>query len=165
MYILLLISLLTITVLYGGLHRKRKAAGLQGWVQSQDLDGRSRRIYRDRQNGISAKPDVVEGINKVIEYKSALIGDKARRSDILQLTAEMLATGAKNGELRYGNDKSFEFTEKTPMIQSSVKRIAWISEQMNWHLLKKSAPRGNPRSGKCAKCAYRFVCPDAVKAA
>jgi CRISPR/Cas system-associated exonuclease Cas4 (RecB family) len=164
MYILLLVALLTITVLYGRLHRKRKAAGLQGWVKSQDLDGKSRRIYRDHQNGISAKPDIVER-NKVIEYKSALIGDKARRSDVLQLTAEMLAAGARNGELRYGNDKSFKFTEETPIIQSSVKRIAWISEQMDWHLLKRSAPRGTARFGKCTKCAYRFTCPDAVSAA
>ncbi len=159
---ILLIALITVIMISVNLKRKRKAAGLNGWIKSQDLDGKSRRIYRDHQNGISAKPDIVER-NKVIEYKSALIGGKARRSDILQLTAEMLAVGAKNAELRYGNDKSFAFTKESPVIQSSIKRITWISEQMDWHLLKRSAPRGNPRSS-CVKCTYRSVCPDAMKA-
>jgi len=164
MYILLIVALIVIAVLYGSLRRKRKKTGLQGWVESQDLDGKSRRIYRDLRNGITAKPDIVES-NKVIEVKHASIGDKARRSDILQLTAGMMAAGAKRAELWYGNDKKFEFSRKTPIIQSSMKRIAWITEQMNWHLLMRSAPRGNPRPGKCVKCAYRSVCPDAAKAA
>jgi CRISPR/Cas system-associated exonuclease Cas4 (RecB family) len=164
MYIFFLITLIAIIMIYGSLRKKRRAAGLQGWVKSHDLDGKSQHIYRDYRNGISAKPDIVEG-DKVIEYKSASMGDKARRTDILQLTAEMMAAGAKKAELRYGNDKRFEFTKNTPIIQSSVKRIGWITEQMNWYLLKRSAPRGNPRPGKCVKCAYRSVCPDAAKAA
>ncbi len=163
MYIFL-VALITIIILYGRLLAKRKAVGIKGWVKSQDLDGKGRRIYRDYQNCISAKPDVVEG-NTVIECKSASIGDKARRTDILQLAAEMMATGASSAELRYGNDKRFEFKKQTPIIQSSMKRITRISDQMNWHLLNRSAPRGNPRPGKCAKCLYRSICSDAVKAA
>jgi CRISPR/Cas system-associated exonuclease Cas4 (RecB family) len=161
---ILFVAIITIMMLYGRLQSKRKAAGIQGWVKSQDLDGKGRRLYRDYQNGITAKPDVVEG-NKVIEYKSAPIGDKARRTDILQLAAEMMATGARNAELRYGNDKRFGYTKQTPIIQSSMKRIVGISKQMDWHLLKRSAPRGNPRPGKCIKCAYRLICSDAVKGA
>jgi CRISPR/Cas system-associated exonuclease Cas4 (RecB family) len=162
MYILLLGTLIAIALLYGSLRRKRKTAGLQGWVESQDLDGKSPRIYRDLRNGISAKPDIVER-NKVIEVKTASIGDKARRTDILQLTAGMMAAGAKKAELWYGNDKRFEFSTKTPIIQQSMKRIVWITEQMKWHLLQRSAPKGNPRPAKCVKCTYRSVCPDAAK--
>jgi CRISPR/Cas system-associated exonuclease Cas4 (RecB family) len=163
---ILLTALIVIVVMffYRSLQKKRKTVGVQGWVKSQDLDGKGRRVYRDYQNGISAKPDIVEA-NKVIEYKSASIGDKARRGDILQITAQMMAAGKKKAELRYGNDKRFEFTDNTRIVQSSVKRIAWISERMKWHLMKRYAPRGNPRPGKCVKCAYRTVCPDAVKAA
>jgi CRISPR/Cas system-associated exonuclease Cas4 (RecB family) len=103
--------------------------------------------------------------DKVIEYKSAAIGDRARKTDIMQLTAGMIATGAKKGELRYGNNKRFQFTKDTPAIKSSMKRIAWISEQMKLHLQTRKAPRGTPRPGKCAKCHYQKDCPDDNKAA
>jgi CRISPR/Cas system-associated exonuclease Cas4 (RecB family) len=162
MYIVLLAAIIILILLYGRLRQKRKAAGLQGWIKSQDLDGKSGKIYRNYKKGISAKPDVVES-NKVIEYKSALIGDKARRSDVLQVTAQMIAAGKNKAEIRYGNDKRFEFTKEMPIIQSSIKRIDWISDRMDWHLQKRSAPIGTPRPGKCAKCYYRHECPEAAQ--
>ena len=162
--LLLAVAVIVIRLFYGKLQKKKKAAGLESWVKSQDLDGKSSRIYRNYEVGISAKPDIVEK-DKVTEYKSAAIGDKARRTDIMQLTAEMMATGAKKGELRYGNDKRFQFTEDTPIIKSSMKRIAWISKQMKWHLETKTAPLGTPRHGKCAKCFYRQDCSYSKKAA
>ena len=158
MYIVLFaVAIIVILWSYGKLQRKKKAAGLEGWVVSQDLDGKSSKIYRNYEAGISAKPDIVEG-HKITEYKSAAIGDKARRTDIVQLTAEMMATGARKAELRYGNDKRFQFTKDSPIIKSSMKRIAWISEQMKWHLQTRNAPRGTPRPGKCAKCWYSKDC-------
>jgi CRISPR/Cas system-associated exonuclease Cas4 (RecB family) len=164
MYIVILAATIIVILLYGRLQGKRKSAGLQGWVKSQDLDGKSGRIYRNYKKGISAKPDVVES-NKVIEYKSASVGDKARRTDVLQVTAQMIAAGKNKAEIRYGNDKRFEFTKETPIIKSSMKRIDWISRQMVWHLQKRLAPSGTPRPSKCAKCFYRDECPDAKKVA
>ncbi len=163
-FILMAIAIIVIRLFYGKLRKQKQAVGLEGWVRTQDLDGRSNKIYRNYKAGISAKPDIVEG-NKVTEYKSATIGDRARRSDIIQLTAEMMATKAKKGELRYGNDRRFQFTEDTPIIKSSMKRIAWISEQMKWHLRTRSAPPGTARPGKCAKCIYRKDCSSTKKAA
>ena len=168
MYIVLfVVAIIVILWFYVKLQSGKKAAGLEGWVRSQDLDGKSRRIYRNYAVGISAKPDIVEGggSGKVTEYKSAAIGDKARRTDIVQLTAEMMATGAKKAELRYGNGKRFQFTKDSSIIKSSMKRIAWISEQMNWHLQTGSTPRGTPRPSKCAKCWYRKECSIDNKAA
>ena len=158
MYIVLFaIAVIVILWSYGKLQKKKKAAGLKGSVKSQDLDGMSNKVYRNYEAGISAKPDIVEG-NKVTEYKSTSIADKARKTDIVQLAAEMIATGAKQAELRYGNDKRFQFTKDSPIIKSSMKRIAWIAEQMKWHLKTRSAPRGTPRPGKCAKCWYWKDC-------
>jgi len=158
MYIVLFaIAVIVVLWSYGKLQKKKKAANVNGWVKSQDLDGKSNKVYRNYKAGISAKPDIVEG-DKVIEYKSAAIGDKARKTDIVQLTAEMMATGAKKAELRYGNDKRFQFTKDSPIIKSSMKKIAWISEQMKWHLQTRSAPRGTMRPGKCAKCWYLKDC-------
>ncbi len=162
--VLLAVAIIVIRLFYGKLRKQKQAAGLEGWVRTQDLDGRSNKVYRNYEAGISAKPDIVEG-NKVTEYKSAAIGDRARRSDIIQLTAEMMATKAKKSELRYGNDKRFQFTEDTSIIKSSMKRIAWISEQMKWHLRTWSAPPGTPRPGKCAKCRYRKDCSSNKKKA
>ena len=161
-FILLAIAIIVIRLFYGKLRKQKQAAGLGGWVRTQDLDGKSSKVYRNYEAGISAKPDIVEG-NKVTEYKSAAIGDRARRSDIIQLTAEMLATKAKKGELRYGNDKRFQFTKDTPIIKSSMKRIAWISEQMKWHLGTRTAPPGAPKPSKCAKCRYQEDCTSGKK--
>jgi CRISPR/Cas system-associated exonuclease Cas4 (RecB family) len=161
---LLAVAVIIVLMFHNNLNQKRKTAKIEGWVETQDLDARSPKVYRNYAVGISAKPDIVEK-DKVTEFKSKPGGDKARRSDIVQLTAEMLATGKKKGELRYGNDKRFLFTKDTPIIQKSVKRIAWISEQMKWHLQHRSAPGGTFRPGKCSKCAYRTECRDAKKTA
>lgn len=165
MYIILFtVATCVIWLSYGKLRKKKQAAGLESWVKSQDLDGKSSKVYRNYEAGISAKPDIVER-DKVTEYKSAAIGDKARRGDILQLTAEMMATKARKGELRYGNGKRFQFTEDTPIIKSSMKRIAWISEQMKWHLRTRIAPPGTPRPAKCAKCSHLKDCSDSKEKA
>ena len=165
MYIVLLaVSVIVIIMLHNNLQQKKKVAKVEGWVKTQDLDGKSRKVYRNYSVGISAKPDIVEK-GKVTEFKSKEIGDRARRTDIMQLTAEMLAAGVKKGELRYGNDKSFQFTDKTPIVRQSVKRIAWISVQMKWHLQHRSAPGGRPKPSKCSKCNYRRECPEAKRAA
>ncbi len=163
-FVILVVAIIVIRLVHGKLQKQKQAAGVEGWVKTQDLDGKSKKIYRNYEAGVSAKPDIVEG-NKVTEYKSAVIGDRARRSDIVQLAAEMMATNVKRGELRYGNDKRFLFTVDTPIIRSSMKRIAWISEQMKWHLRTRNAPSGTPRPGKCAKCFYRKECSYLKKAA
>ena len=70
MYIVLFaIAVIVVLWSYGKLQKKKKAANVNGWVKSQDLDGKSNKVYRNYKAGISAKPDIVEG-DKVIEYKS-----------------------------------------------------------------------------------------------
>lgn len=156
MYIVIF-ALITFIFFYLRLKKKRKVAGIDHRVISQDLDGRSKRIYRDYRYGISAKPDIVDG-NKVIEYKSSSIGGKAYRSDLTQMTAGMIAAKAKEGELRYGNGKRFKYAENSPIIQSTKKRIAWIKERMNWHLSQRRAPKAKIFSAKCRNCGYRNLC-------
>lgn len=163
MYILACFAILIVLVMYVKMLRRRKKAGIKGWVQSQDLDGRGRKVYRDSKTGISAKPDVVEN-KRVIEVKSASVKDKARRSDILQLAAEMIASGRQVGELRYGNNKKFEFRLDSPKMRALRGELSRISGLMDRHLRMRIPPKGTPTRNKCAKCDYRRECSDAIAA-
>lgn len=158
MYIVAFAALI-IMAMYKLLVTRRRQAGIRGWVKSQDLDGRGNRVYRNYQSGISAKPDVVEG-GRVIEEKSAEVKDKARRSDILQVAAEMVATGLEEAELRYGNNKRFQFHKNSLLIQETVKEVKKITERMNWHLRRHITPKGTPSRKKCAKCSFHGECSD-----
>jgi len=162
MYIVVLFAVIMVMVMYKQLANRRQQAGIRGWVKSQDLDGKGSRVYRDRRTGISAKPDVVES-GRVIEFKSAAVEHKPRRSDVMQVAAEMIATGQSEGELRYGNNKRFRFQKSEAGTKSVMKDVVRIAELMRWHLLKGKAPKAMPARRKCAKCAFLNDCPDAVR--
>jgi len=141
--------------------RARKKAGVRGMVRSQDLDGKGSRVYRNHKVGISAKPDVVEG-GRVIEYKSAHVNHKPRRSDLHQVAAEMIAADMPEAELRYGNDKRFRLTKHNPETRKLKKEVIQNSEHMRRHLSSGKAPKGTPTRGKCSKCPTRRECSDAM---
>jgi CRISPR/Cas system-associated exonuclease Cas4 (RecB family) len=147
--------------MYRKLVNKRRKAGVEGWIKSQDLDGRGGRIYRNQQEKISARPDVVEG-NRLLEFKSAHAGHKARYSDVLQVTAQMIATGLDRAELRYGNNQIFQLRRDTPLIRGATKDVRRISERMHWHLKRDISPKGTPTRNKCSKCNFRNRCSDAM---
>ena len=160
MYLLALFAVITALMVIK-IIKTRKRAGIRGWVNSQDLDGRGKRVYRDQRTGISAKPDIVER-GRVIEYKSAHVPEKARRSDVLQVAAEMIATGRKEGELRYGNNKRFRLHKSKAETRSVMKEVLSIAERMRWHLFKSKVPKAMPARKKCAKCIFQRECSDAI---
>jgi CRISPR/Cas system-associated exonuclease Cas4 (RecB family) len=161
LYIVVLVAAITAIVLYRSLNKNRKKADVRGWVKSQDLHGKGERVYRNQQAGISAKPDVVEG-NRVIEYKSSEAKNKPYRSDILQVAAEMTATGLKEAELRYAKGVKFAFKKQSTEMQSAMKQVNWIAGRMRWHLMSRIAPRGTPTPNKCAKCIFHKECSQAM---
>ncbi len=161
MFIVVLAAAIVAFIMYRKLANKRKKAGVSGWVKSQDLDGRGGRVYRNQLEKISARPDVVEG-NRLLEFKSAHVGQKARYSDVLQVTAQMIATGLDEAELRYGNDRTFQFRRDTPIIRGATKDVHRISGLMYWHLKRRTPPKGTPTRNKCAKCNFKNSCSDAM---
>ena len=161
MYLVLFVAAIAVLIMYRNLSKQKKRAGVHGWIKSQDLDGREGRVYRNYQAGISARPDVVES-GRVIEHKSAEVKNKARHSDILQVTAEMIATKLDEGELRYGNNRKFQFRKGSPMMRGIMREVQGIAERMKWYLSKRVSPKGTPTKNKCAKCIFQKECSDAV---
>ena len=158
---LVILALVMIFLFWGMLKKQRKQAGIGSWVRDQDLDGRGKRVYRDKQTGVACKPDVVER-NKVIEYKSATV-EKARWVDILQLALQMKATGSKEAELRYDGNKSFSFDHHSREIKSAMRHSASIVNRMKGHLLTGIAPKATPTQKRCAVCTFQNVCTEAVR--
>lgn len=163
MLILVCISVLILMYLHGKLKQKRKKAGIRGWVQTQDLDGKGRQLYLDPKTGITSRPDVVLN-DRVIEHKSAVVKDKARRGDILQLLAEMISAKKDIGELRYANKKNFEFRINSQKMRSLRGELANIKGQMERHLWTRIAPKGRPSRNRCANCNYRRECSESLAA-
>jgi CRISPR/Cas system-associated exonuclease Cas4 (RecB family) len=158
--VIVVVVIVNIFGMYMLLKRQRRQAGIKGWVVDQDLDGKSKRIYRDEKTGISCKPDVVE-LDRIIEVKSAKVEGKARYSDILQVAAQLIATGRKKAELSYADGKRFIFDKGGKVMKHAMKRVDAISRQMRWHLMSRIAPKGTPTPNKCAVCMYKRECPDA----
>lgn len=161
MYISAGIAVLVLVVAYAKLNQKRKKAGIKGWVHSQDLDGRGKRIYQDPRTGITARPDIVLN-DRVIEYKSAQAKDKARHADLLQLTAEMIAAEKDIGELRYANKRNFEFRINSPKMRSIRGELERIKSQMERHLRTRTPPKATPTRNKCAKCLFKIECSESL---
>ena len=147
-------------VLWKILNKQRRQAGISGWVQTQDLDGKSKKVYRNKKNGISSKPDVVER-NKVIEFKSATVNGRARWVDVMQLAMQMNTTGKKQGELRYAN-KWFNFRWEDSDIRFALRHSLAIAEKMRWHLWSRIAPPATPSEKRCAICRFGAECPDSM---
>jgi CRISPR/Cas system-associated exonuclease Cas4 (RecB family) len=155
------VVILIVFMMYVLLKNEKKQAGIKGWVVNQDLDNKSKRIYRDKNTGISCKPDVVEH-NRIIEVKSAKVMGKARYSDILQVAAQLIATGKKKAELSYADGKRFNFEKTGKVMKHAMKRVDGISKRMRWHLLTRIAPKGTPTPNKCAACMFKQECSDAI---
>ncbi len=155
-----LIVIIFAVALWGLLRKQKRQANITGWVETADLNGKGRQVYRDEQAGISCKPDVVER-DKVIEYKSAAANGKARWVDILQLAVQMKTTGKSEGELRYSN-RSFFFKKDDPTIKSAVRNVLNISDRMRWHLSAGTSPKATPSPNRCAKCVFLKECPEAI---
>ncbi len=147
-------------VLWKVLQKQRKQAGITGWVLSQDLDGRSKKVYRDKKARISSKPDVVTA-DRVIEFKSCAVDSKARWVDIMQLAMQMKTAGKKLGELRYSN-KRFIFKWDDMNIRFALRHALAIAEKMRWHLWSRIVPPANPSERKCAICKFGAECPDSL---
>lgn len=159
-YLLAVVVAVVTYALWKVLERQRKQAGITGWVQTQDLDGKSRKVYRDKNAGISSKPDVVER-DKVIEYKSSTVETRARWVDMLQLAMEMDTTGKRLGELRYKN-KRFLFKWEDSEMRIALRHALAIAEKMRFHLWSRIAPAATPSDRRCAICKFGAECPDSL---
>ena len=155
-----LISIVIIIVFIWRLEQQHKKSGVQGWVVDQDLDGGSDRIYRNSQLAISCRPDVVER-NRTIEDKSADIRDKPRWGDVMQVAAQVLATGKEEASIRYPN-RTFNLHKKNPLMQNAIKEVKMIGPLMRRHLETRIAPKGKPSRKKCTWCEFRSSCPDVL---
>jgi CRISPR/Cas system-associated exonuclease Cas4 (RecB family) len=160
MLILAIVLVAIAFMMYRLLKLQRKQAGVKGWVRDQDLDNRSRHVYRDRETGISSKPDIVEH-NRVVEIKSSKAGNKAKYSDILQVAAQLISTGKKKAELAYADGKKFNFEKNGRVMQHAIKKVDEIARKMRWHLMTRIPPRGTPTPNKCNSCMYKGECPNA----
>ena len=143
------------------LRKQREQSCIKGWVKSQDLDGRGKRVYRDPQLGVSCKPDVVER-NRVIEYKSADIEKKARWVDMLQLALQMKLTGKPEGTLQYPRN-NFSFKVDSREMRNAMTAAAAILKKMRWHLQAGIAPKATPTKRRCAVCVFAGECSYAIR--
>jgi hypothetical protein len=159
---LVIVVVIMIMLFRSILKKQRQQAGIKGWVKDQDLDGKGKRIYRDKQTGVTCKPDVVES-NRVIEYKSAVVDTKPKWVDLLQLALQMKATGAKEAELRYDKNKKFSFNKDSGEIRAAMKKAENIVGKMRWHLLSRIAPNGTPTRNRCSACTFQRECTDAIR--
>lgn len=159
-YILAALVAVVIIGLWAALRKQRKLAGIAGWVQSQDLDGRGKRVYRDRKTGISSKPDVVER-DRVIEYKSASVDQQARWPDMMQLAMEMHTASKPRAELRYAN-KRFAFKRDDRQMKAALREALGIAGRMRRHLLAGTAPAARPDPRRCGSCLFSTECAEAV---
>ncbi len=157
-----LITAIILIALVAALRRKRRQAGIRGWVVAQDLHGMGHRVFQDPKTGIICKPDVAER-KRIIEYKSAFGGSRARPPDVLLIAAHLMATGAAEAELRYYPDRRFTFTRESREIQDAMKSVAEIVDKMKSHLRNRTAPKATPSPGRCRACRFGAECPDSVR--
>ncbi len=144
----ILLALIIIAILFalsfGRLSKERGRAGITGWIKDQDLDGKGRFYYFNRQVGIGCKPDIREN-RRIIEYKSASAGDRPYPADVMQAAGELIATGMEEAELRYGNGRKFSFTLNSPEIEEAIKKVGQIVRQMRDHLEHNIVPEETRR--------------------
>ncbi len=157
-----LITAIILIALMAALRRKRRQAGIKGWVVAQDLHGMGHRIFQDPKTGIICKPDVAER-NRIIEYKSAFAGSTARPQDVLLIAAQFMATGVAEAELRYYPDRKFTFTRESREMQDAMKSVAEIVDKMKSHLRNRAAPKATPSPGRCRACRFGAECPDSAR--
>jgi CRISPR/Cas system-associated exonuclease Cas4 (RecB family) len=142
---------------WSSLKRKRQKSGVKGWVVSQDLDGKGKDYYVNKQIGLMCKPDVLEK-NGVAEYKSSAAAAKPYAGDLVQLAAEMMATGAHVGVLKYKNGKTFTFNDTDPVMKQAIQRALNIMAQMRKSLATNIPPAGTPTANKCMACPVNRQC-------
>lgn len=161
-FILLAIVLLLIYLTWQRMLKLRKAAGVKGWVRSQDLDGRGRTNYVNTRYGVMCKPDILtkdRSQKRVVEYKSGRAkGNQPWPGHLLQLAAEMIATGAAEGELQYGDGKKFVYDINHPEMRKTMKQVVAIMSEMRRHIAAGSEPKATPSAKKCAICTFGKEC-------
>ena len=153
----LVLVIAVIGILMLRLKKQRKKSNINSWLVSQDLDGKSKRIYRDKKNKISSKPDVVLA-GKVVEFKNRIAGNTAWHADELQVVSQMMSTGAREGELRYKNGKRFFFHRDSPETKRLIAEATRIINEMKWRLSAQSAPKATPTTNRCSVCDFRSAC-------
>jgi len=162
-HILVVVTIATVIIvaLFSKLKRERiKANGIRGWVVDNDLSGNGDRIYRNYEHRISGKPDVLER-GRFIEYKSAAVSGNAKKGDLMQVAALMVATGVDEAALQYDN-KTFNLSRESSLMRPHVTEVKKLSPVMLQHIKKRRPPRGNPYPKKCGKCEFRARCLDAT---
>lgn len=159
--ILAIVIILTFRT-WRSLKRKRQKAGVKGWVVSQDLDGKGKDYYVNRQIGLICKPDVLEK-NRVAEYKSSTAADRPYPGDLVQLAAEMMTTGAQVGVLKYKNGKTFTFKATDPVMKQAIQRALNIMAQMRKSLVTNIPPAGTPTVNKCKSCPVNKQCSFSIE--
>jgi len=152
--VLMIISAIRLSV-------KKKRAGIDGKVRDNDLDGKGQ-VYQNKETGVAAKPDVVidldERRKKVVEVKNTVCKTRTPyKADVIQLAAEMEATGAREGEIRYRN-KTF-VVNLTERLKEELRGIIAEMEKSNAF---GTPPKGTPSKKKCAACDFSDECPDAA---
>ncbi len=157
----LLLTLIIIAILIAltsfRLSKERGRAGIAGWIRDQDLDGNGRRYYFNSRIGIGCKPDIKEN-RKIIEYKSSSAGRNPYPADIMQLAGEMIAAGAEEAELRYGNGRAYPFASNSPETQEAIRKVQQIVGRMQSHLKHNIMPEGTPTPKRCARCSFGKEC-------
>jgi CRISPR/Cas system-associated exonuclease Cas4 (RecB family) len=103
------------------------------------------------------KPDVLQE-KRLIEYKSSHCYGKPFLGDLLQLTGEMMATGAREAELRYGNGRAFTYSINDPIIQENKAKVIAIIAEMRMSIATGRCPHGLPAAKKCARCVFTLEC-------
>lgn len=163
-YMVIIIITITLLRFWRTLKKQQEQAGIRGWVKDQDLDGRGKKIYRDQHTGVVCKPDVVEEENRVIEFKSNTVNEGRPRSvDVLQLALQMKITGAREGQLRYANNKCFNFLLDSLDIQNALIKIEAVVKAMKESLRQGTAPRATPTKRRCAVCTFGKECSEAIR--
>jgi len=149
------------TISYIRLSLKKKKAGISGQIRDSDLDGKGQ-VYHNEKSGISAKPDVVidlaERRKKVVEVKNTIC--RARqpyKADVIQIAAEMEATGAWEGEIHYRN-KMF-IVNLSEKLKQELRAIQAEMEKSNFFGIP---PKGTPTKKKCEACDFNEECLDAA---
>ncbi len=155
--LILIVVAILIALTSARLTKERERAGITGWIKDQDLDGKGKYYYFDRRAGIGCKPDIREN-RRIIEYKSASAGNRPYPADVMQAAGEMIATGAEEAELRYGNGCKFLFTFSSPEMKEAIKKVGQIVKRMQAHLEHNIVPQGSPTPKRCARCSFGNEC-------
>ena len=146
---------IVLVVAYSNLQRSRKAEGVHDWIHSQDVEGKGQ-TFIDSETGIAAKPDIVL-LHSVGEIKNKNAGSKPFKSDLLQVGAELIASGKEYATRHYLN-REFEIYKDRKLIDE----VANIKIKMHFALENRASPEATPTKRRCAVCDFGNECPESL---